>query len=156
MLPPANWKIGDTIAFWNLKKTMRCKILLTPWSKVWSAFFRTTHPCRETALFSTEELKFEGIMLLSWTLEIRLAVTGPQGQHTFTNTCIMTAQCFEIFLEWSNWTLTLHGQHWAHLSSSLSQLFSRVPFFILPSFEPVTKSKPIANILLTEQPKIST
>ena len=32
--------------------------------------------------------------------------------------------------------ITVHGQHWAHLSSSFSQLLSIVPFLYLPSFEP--------------------
>ena len=32
--------------------------------------------------------------------------------------------------------VTLHGQQCAHFSSSGSQLFNRVPFFIFPSLEP--------------------
>ena len=79
MLPPANWKIDVTIPFWNARSQwhprvkfglhfsrQKAKILLEP-----------THPGPETSLFSRGELKFEGIMLLSWTLDISLAGTVP-------------------------------------------------------------------------------
>ena len=93
---PAIWKIGVTIAFWNLTispfeishdcllkshKTARCKprvnFGLHFWRQKAKILFEPTHPCHETG-----EFKCEGIMFLSWTLDIRLAVTAPQGQHS--------------------------------------------------------------------------